>query len=90
MRSSPGLNPVRMSITLVLGLAVGAVTFKVVLGSNLPKNFPMNRAIAATGIAYVIVDSIWASRQAKKEELEYRKDLQTSLKMLEDSQKKDK
>ncbi len=86
------LNPVRMSVMLVLGLAVGAVTFKVLLaGSQIfPPNFPTNKAIAATGLVYVVIDSIWASRQAKKEEQEYRKNLQISLKMLEDSQKNDK
>lgn len=93
MRSPNYFSPGNMFFILFLGLAVGTVTFKVLLNSDnsiIPKNFPTNRAIGATGLVYVVIYSIWASREAKKDELEYRKKLQTSLEILEDLKKKDK
>ncbi len=92
MRYPNLLTPGKMTLTLILGLIVGTIMFKGVLAGTpfIPKNFPTGRAIAATGLVYVSLYAIWAKRAEKKEEQEYRKNLQASLEMLEDLQKKDK
>jgi len=90
MRYPNYLNVKTLTIVLITGLIVGTFIFKFALADEL-KDFNedfTNRAVAATGLVYVVLYSVWAKRETKKEEQEYRKNLEASLKMLEDSHKK--
>lgn len=90
MRYPNLLTPGKMTFILILGLIVGTIMFKVVLAGSpfIPKNFPTGRAIAATGLVYVSLYAIWAKREEKKGELEYRQQLQSSLELLQQLEKK--
>lgn len=91
MRYPNYLSPGKLFLTLIVGLVVGTIMFKVVLpGSDFSKYFPTGKAIAATGLVYVVLYSVWAKRQEKRDELEYRQQLQSSLELLEELKKKDK
>lgn len=90
MRIPNYLSPGLMFFNLIMGLIVGTLMFKVVLANQLEdiiKDFPTNKAIAATGLVNVTLYWIWAKRQVKKDELEYRQDLQSSLDLLQQSEK---
>lgn len=59
MQYPQSLDPVRSFIMLFLGLAIGTFTFNMLASSPIiPKNFPTDKAIAATGLISVVLDSI--------------------------------
>lgn len=87
------LTPGKMTSALIVGLIAGTITFKVVPANALKdviKDFPTNRAIAATGLVCVILYAVWAKREDKKEELESvtREELQSTLDLLKQLEKK--